>query len=386
MPTWRRTTFSWVIGFTADGVRGARRGRPLEEVVRRLIEEARAAGAGVVEIETTHEDGDAWIRAGFTETARVLEAPIDALEEHLGAHREPSFGSIHVQTDDVDGVVRAVRQFVPRLPGGSRGARCSAAGRLDVGVRRATDREPEMLRRLGREISDRMGAFVLAMGVEEGRVVRYVALERGRVVDEYLSVPEHYGQLPPGEVIALGANPRLMARLTGADADAVRATARTGRSPEELPAADEMLAELARLFGVPQAAHGYPGRARGRDRRPQGVGSGPAAAPSLRRSGLHEDAVLPHESPGPAEAAWSGGTGRRPSASTSAARSHRPFLEQDAAVDAEARPVERRLRVERVVDERGDELDVGLRLDEPAHDAERPERALAQGIPGMSVW
>jgi hypothetical protein len=234
-------------------------GAPSEEVVRRLIEEARAAGADVVEIETTHEDGDAWIRAGFTETARVLEAPLAALEEHLGARREPSFGSIHVQTDDVDGVVRAVRQFVPRLPGGSQG---SAVLQPRDGWTSAydelTDREPEMLRRLAREISDRMGAFVLAIGVEEGRVVRYVALERGRVVDEYLSVPEYYGQLPPGEVIALGANPRLMARLTGADPDAVRATARTGRSPEELPEATEVLAELARLFGVPQAAHGYP--------------------------------------------------------------------------------------------------------------------------------
>ena len=84
-----------------------------------------------------------------------------------------------------------------------------------------------------------------------------MALERGRVVDEYLSVPEHYGPLPPGEVIALGANPRLMARLTGAEPDAVRAIARTARSPAELPPAAELLAELAGLFGVPQAAHGY---------------------------------------------------------------------------------------------------------------------------------
>jgi len=234
-------------------------GAPTEEVVRRLIEEARAAGADVVEIETTHEDGEAWIRAGFTETARVLRAPVDALGEHLGAREQPSFGSIHIQTDDIDAVVRAVRQFVPRLPGGSQGSAVlpphdgwtSAYDEL-------TDREPEMLRRLAREISDRMGAFVLTMGLEEGSVVRYVALERGRVVDEYLSVPEHYGPVPPGEVIALGANPRLMARLTGADADAVRAIARTAASPVELPPAREMLAELARLFGLPQAAYGYP--------------------------------------------------------------------------------------------------------------------------------
>src|SRR4029453_10221727 len=97
-------------------------GAPSEDVVRTLIEEARAAGAETIEIETTHEDGDAWIRAGFTETSRVLQAPIGALEEHLGAGRGPSFGSIHLQTDDVDAVVRAVRQFVPRLPGGSQGS------------------------------------------------------------------------------------------------------------------------------------------------------------------------------------------------------------------------------------------------------------------------
>ena len=114
-----------------------------------------------------------------------------------------------------------------------------------------------MLRRLARELSDRMGAFVLAIGAEERRVVRYVALDRGRVVDEYLSVPEYYGPLPPGEVIALGANPRLMARLTGADADGVRETARTARGPDELPPAEELIASLARTLGVPGGDHGY---------------------------------------------------------------------------------------------------------------------------------
>jgi hypothetical protein len=234
-------------------------GAPSEDSVRKLIEEARAAGADTVEIETTHEDGDAWIRAGFTETARILQAPVDALEQHLGAREAPSYGSLHVQSDDVDAVVRAVRQFVPRLPGGSQGSVVlPPSDGWTSAYDELTDREPEMLRRLAREISDRMGAFVLTMGLEEGRVVRYVALERGRVVDEYLSVPEHYGPLPPGEVIALGANPRLMARLTGADPDAVRAVARTAASSAELPPAAELLAELARLFGVPQAAHGYP--------------------------------------------------------------------------------------------------------------------------------
>ena len=213
-------------------------GLPTEDELRRLVEEAGARGDDKIVVETTHEAGDAWIRAGFTETSRLLEAPLEAIEQHLAARKEPSLGSIHIQTDDVDAVVRAVRQFVPRLPGGSQGSVVLPPEDGWTGVYdELGDREPEMLRRLAKEISDRMGAFVISIGIEEGAVVRYVALERGRVVDEYLSVPEHYGALPPGEVIALGANPRLMARLTGADPEAVRAAARTaaGSAPVRRP-------------------------------------------------------------------------------------------------------------------------------------------------------
>jgi hypothetical protein len=234
-------------------------GFPSEDELQKLVEDARAAGADRLEVETTHEAGEAWIRAGFVETARVLEAPLETLESHAGAKiKSPSFGSVHVQSDDLDAVVRAVRQFVPRLPGRSRGSVVlppkdgwtSAYDEL-------CDREPEMLRRLAKELSDRMGALVLALGVEEGAVTRYIAMERGRVVDEYLSVPEHYGPLPPGEVIALGANPRLMSRLTGADHEAIRATARTARNPQELPPADELLAAIAHIYGVERGAYGY---------------------------------------------------------------------------------------------------------------------------------
>jgi hypothetical protein len=233
-------------------------GLPTEDELRRLVEQARGRGDEKIVIETTHEAGDAWIRAGFLETARLLEAPVDAIEQHLGARKEPSFGSIHVQSDDVDAVVRAVRQFVPRLPGGSRGSVVLPPEEGWTAVYdELCDREPEMLRRLARELSDRMGAFVVSMGVEEGAVVRYVALERGRVVDEYLSVPEHYGPLPPGEVIALGANPRLMARLTGADPEAVRSVARTANRAGDLPAPVELIGSLARLFAIERGAFGY---------------------------------------------------------------------------------------------------------------------------------
>ena len=234
------------------------KGVPSEDVLRDLVSRAREEGADRIVLRTTHDAGDAWIRAGFTETSRVLEAPVDEVERHLGARKEPSFGSIQVQSDDVDAIVRAVRQYVPRLPGGSQGSVVVPPVEGWTAVYdELCDREPEMLRRLAKEISDRMGAFVVAIGVEEGAVVRYVALERGRVVDEYLSIPEHYGPLPPGEVIALGANPRLMARLTGANPEEVRSAAHTAKSADELPPPAELLGELARVFHIPGAAYGY---------------------------------------------------------------------------------------------------------------------------------
>lgn len=115
-----------------------------------------------------------------------------------------------------------------------------------------------MLRRLALEVSDRMGAVVLVIGIEYGAVVRYVLLERGRVVDEYASVPEYQGVLPPGDVIALGANPTVVQRLTGADPRLVRETARTASSARELEPPPELLARLAAVMGIEGTEHGYP--------------------------------------------------------------------------------------------------------------------------------
>lgn len=230
---------------------------PTEEALRELVEAARAAGDDEIVLEASPEVGGAWHRAGFAEVSRTLSASVGALEAMLTPIAAASFGSIQVQTDDLDAVVRAVRTFVPRL-GRSGGSAVLPPRDGWIGVfDELADREPEILRRLARELSDRMGAFVVALGVEHEAVVRYVALERGRVVDEYLSVPEYYGTLPPGEVIALGANPRLMARMTGAEPDAVRDAARTADAPEKLPPARELLGRLAELFGVPSARGGY---------------------------------------------------------------------------------------------------------------------------------
>jgi hypothetical protein len=231
---------------------------PTEDVLRDLLERARADGSTQVVVETSHDSGEAWIRAGFTEEARVLEAPVELLERLLAGAKEPSFGSVHIQTDDLDEVEQAVRRYIPRLPGGSAGSVVTQPRNGWTGVYdELCDREPEMLRRLARELSDRMGAVVLLLGVEEGAVVRFVFLERGRVMDEYLSVPEYHGALPPGDVIGLGANPTVVARLTGADPGRIREVARTGRSTEELPPAQELFDQIAGVLGLEGAAHGY---------------------------------------------------------------------------------------------------------------------------------
>src|SRR4051812_48764805 len=232
--------------------------KPTEETLRRLLDEARSRGDETVTVETTRGVGDAWLRAGFSERARIFEAPLGELERRLSGGRAASSGSVHVQTDDLDGVVRAVRQFVPRLPGGSKGSVVAPPRNGWIGVYdELTDRNPEMLRRLARELSDRMGAVVLQLGVEEGQVVRFVLLERGRTMDEYLSVPEYYGEVPPGDVISLAANPTVVARLTGANAGEVRRVIVNGRSPDELPPADELAGAVGALLGVEGGDHGY---------------------------------------------------------------------------------------------------------------------------------
>jgi ribosomal protein S18 acetylase RimI-like enzyme len=206
-------------------------------------------------------------RLGFREEAVNLIADVGALEARLaGVAKGASFGSIHVQSDDVTAVERAVGQFVPRLPGRSLGTVVSPPHEGWIAVHdELCDRDPRMLRRLARELSDRMGAVALALGVEEGEVVHYDLMERGRVVDEYLSVPEYHGPRPPGEVVSLAANPRLLARLTGADPERIRAIARTASSPSELPPAPGLVAELAAALGLAGGEYGY-GEARGTGR------------------------------------------------------------------------------------------------------------------------
>ena len=164
-------------------------------------------------------------------------------------------------------VERAVRQFVPRLPGGSRGSLVAPPRNGWIAVYDdVCDRNPDMLRRLARELSDRMGSVTLLLGVERDELLRMILFERGRIVDEYLSVPEFYGPLPPGDVVGLAANPRVVSRLTGADPESVRRIAVTASTPAELAPARELLAELAARWASRVPSTGGPMRRRSRTR------------------------------------------------------------------------------------------------------------------------
>lgn len=198
-------------------------------------------------------------RLGFREESRNLFVPLEALAGRLAAPAiGASFGSIHVQTDDREAIARAVEIYVPRLPGASRGSVVTQPRNGWVAVYdELGDRDPEMLRRLALSISDRIASVLLLLGVEDEQVVRYILIERGRILDEYLSVPEYHGPLPPGDVIGLGANPTVAQRLTGADPVQVREVARVGRSPAELPPAREHVAALGSMFGVSGADLGW---------------------------------------------------------------------------------------------------------------------------------
>ena len=107
-----------------------------------------------------------------------------------------------------------------------------------------------MQRKLAQELSDRLGAVAVSLAVEDDAVVHFLIFERNRMVDEYLSVPDYYGELPPGDALALRANPTVVSRLTGAEPARVRAIARTADSTGELPAARELYAQVAELMGL----------------------------------------------------------------------------------------------------------------------------------------
>jgi ribosomal protein S18 acetylase RimI-like enzyme len=227
----------------------ARRQGVTKALLAAAVAHAREHGARTISLEvlTSNDNGLAvWRRLGFRELSHFMATPVDALAARL-ADRAPGEerASTHVQTDDEVSVGRAIGQFVPRLSA----PQVSSSGSWIRVSDPVLDHDREAHGRFARELSERLGAVTVALAVED-QVVRFRLYERGRMVDEYLSVPTFYGELPKGDELALQANPTLVARLTGADRDAIRQVARTAASPGDLPPAAELYAQIAELMGL----------------------------------------------------------------------------------------------------------------------------------------
>jgi hypothetical protein len=188
-----------------------------------------------------------------------------ALIRAVGAERHaeerqylaPSYGSVFLQTDDQNAVVQIVERLVPRVFRSPATAVSPVRNGWVAVYDEIADRDPRRLERLGRELSNASGFVTFTIGVEDGLAVHYIAFERGRLLDEYLSVPQFRGPLPPGDAIAMRANPTVVGRLTGADPAAIRRVARTADSPVDLPPGEELIDEIAAVLGFEGADYGF---------------------------------------------------------------------------------------------------------------------------------
>jgi GNAT superfamily N-acetyltransferase len=225
----------------------ARRGGLAAQLVRETATRLREAGAEMLELEVLASNADAraiYERWGFKPVELTLGAPVAQLEQRLAPSGGPTFGAVHVQTDDVEKVRRDAVKVLRAEPE-------IAVGNGWIRVRsESTDADPDKLKALAKELSYTTGGVTLSLGVQRGAVVRYDLFDRGADVDEYLSVPEYYGPLPPGDAYALGANGTVVGRLTGADPRRVREVARTATSPDELPPAQELYEQIAAVLGI----------------------------------------------------------------------------------------------------------------------------------------
>jgi GNAT superfamily N-acetyltransferase len=227
----------------------ARRQGVTKALLRECAAIAREHGSGMVSLEVlfANEDGRAvWKRLGFQDLWAGMAQPLASLEARLAeVEGGDALATTHVQSDDSVSVERAVARFVPRLEAPVIAKHESWIRVVDP----VLDRDREAHGRFARELSERLGAVTVALAVE-GAVVRFRLYERGRMVDEYLSVPTYYGALPKGDELALAANSTLVARLTGASRDDVRRVARVADSPANLPPARELYEQIARLMGL----------------------------------------------------------------------------------------------------------------------------------------
>jgi [ribosomal protein S18]-alanine N-acetyltransferase len=232
----------------------ARRSGVARALLRVVVDEIGRRGIGNVGLDVMLTNDAALMlyrRLGFMPLEYFMVATRELLSERLASTaRSPSVGSLHVQTDDEGAVERAVGTFIPRI-GRSEWTEVSPArnGWVTV-IDELCDRDRSAQRRLGTELSERLGVPVVAFAIEEEAVVRFLLFDRGRMVDEYLSVPTYYGELNKADELSLAANPTLVARLTGADPGRVRAVARVATSPTELPPPRELLRRIGDVMNL----------------------------------------------------------------------------------------------------------------------------------------
>ncbi|MDX6475253.1 MAG: hypothetical protein QOH95_764 [Gaiellaceae bacterium] len=228
----------------------ARRQGVAKALLRACAEVAREQGSRMISLEVLGSNDVAravWKRLGFDDVWVGMAQPLDSLDARLAEVEAGGewLATTHVQSDDEVSVERAVGQFLPRLE-----APDVRSGESWMRVADPVlDRDRDAHGRFAKELSERLGAVTVALALE-GPVVRFRLYERGRMVDEYLSVPTYYGPLPKGDELALAANPTLVSRLTGAERDEVKRVARTAASPADLPPAPELYEQIARVMGL----------------------------------------------------------------------------------------------------------------------------------------
>jgi ribosomal protein S18 acetylase RimI-like enzyme len=218
------------------------------ELLRRVGRDALERGSTHLLLDVDPRNREAisfYDRLGFEEDTRILRVGVERFLQEPEQAGE-SVGALHVQSDDAPAVERRVTEYLPRV-------RRETSAEVEPGHAWTTVRiEPfdrDVLRKLGAELSHRFGVTVL-LAIEEGAVVRFVIHDRGRMVDEYLSVPEYYGPLPPGNAAALRANPTVVSRLTGASPPRIRAATPNADRPGDLPPPEDLYVQLADALGL----------------------------------------------------------------------------------------------------------------------------------------
>ena len=237
--------------FVSPAARGRGVGR---ELIDAVAEQLKERGVSHLSLDVSLANDGArrlYDRLGFRAYEVLMAVELDEMRHRLEAPtRASSFASTHVQTDDEAGVERAVTKFMPRLGRSEWTEVVPARNGWVAVVDELCDHDRSAQRRLAGELSERMGVPVIALALEEDTVVRFLLFDRGRMVDEYLSVPTYYGDLNKADELSLAANATLVARLTGADPAHVRAVARTASTASELPPARELLDQIAAMMNL----------------------------------------------------------------------------------------------------------------------------------------